>query len=296
VTGLRAETSTTPAIATLSVAVAAVGHALAGGTVTLAALPQLVALGALAWSVGEHLFGRRWLSAGLLAILQLTTHLALEFGPGARTSIGPTSIATASAASAADLADGLEEPAAMGHAAIGHGSTHAMAAMDHAAMGHGSTHAMAAMDHAVMGHSSTHAMAGMDHAAMGHGSLHAMPGMQAMPEMGTSGSLADVASGGVPGGMSGAMHSGVAGVVTMSAAHLFVLLVGVGLVTQAHRWVHRVAGILGRLVPGLPDAPVASRGVGAVLSAVPEMPWVRQRWLVSGVSRRGPPGCGVLAS
>lgn len=241
VTELRAEPSPTAAIATLSVAVAAAGHALAGGTVSLAAVPQLLALAAIAWSVGEHVSGRRLLSVGFLAALQLATHLALELSHRA-----PTSIATA----AADPVVG------------------------------------APMDHAAVGHSSMHEMAGM----------HAMPGM-AMPAAEASASAATGSPpGGVPGGMSGAMHGGVAGVVTMSAAHLLVLLLGVVVVTRAHRWVLRVVRILARLVLRLPDRPVALPGVRAVLGGVPEMPRLRQRWLVSGVSRRGPPGCGVLAA
>ncbi|GAA0948342.1 hypothetical protein GCM10009554_45850 [Kribbella koreensis] len=279
---MRAETSATSAIATLSVAVAAAGHAVAGGTISLAALPQLIALAALGWSLGEQVAGRRWLSFGFLGALQLITHLALEASHRA-----PTSIATAAAGST----DGTAQRAALEPGAVGH------AAMDHAAMGHSSMHDMAGM-------AGMHDMAGM-----------AMPGVDASAAVGSgslasaaSGGLVDAASGGVahsasdglvsaaPGDMAGAMHSGLAGVVSMSAAHLFVLLVGVALVTQAHRWVHRVAGILARLVPQVPAMPVAVPGVGAVLVGVPEVPRLTQRWLVSGVSRRGPPGCGVLAA
>jgi hypothetical protein len=267
VTGLRAETSATPAIATLSVAVAAVGHVLAGGSASLQSLPQLLALAAIAWSVGEHVAGRRWRSISLLATLQLITHLTLELPHRA-----PSSIATAAAASAASSAD---------RAAVD------QIAMDHAAMGHG---AMA------FGHSSMHAMAGM-----------AMPATDASAG-GGSGSLADAASGSVahaasgslagaaPGGMPGSMHSGLGGAVTMSAAHLFVLLLGVALVTRAHRWAVRVVRILARLVPQVPVRPVALPGVRAALVGVPEMPRLTQRWLVSGVSRRGPPEYGVLAA
>jgi hypothetical protein len=208
VTGLRAETSATPAIATLSVAVAAAGHVLAGGSASLAVAPQLLALAAIAWSLGEHLSGRRWWSVGLLATLQLTTHLTLE--------AGHRTVAPAVAAP---------------------------------------------MDHATMSHSSMHDMAGMS-----------------MPEP-------------IP-----AAHNGLTDALTMSAAHLLVLLLGVALVTQAHRWVHRVAGILGRLVLRLPAAPVGLPGVRAVLGGVPEVPRLAQRWLVSGMSRRGPPECGVLAA
>ncbi|MEV6409899.1 hypothetical protein [Kribbella sp. NPDC051718] len=238
VTGLRAETSPTAAIATLSVAVAVAGHALAGGTVSLAVIPQLLALAAIAWSLGEHLAGRRWLTVGVLAAIQLSTHLALELGHRA-----PTSIGTATAASAA-APDGSALPTAMDHAAMGHSSMHDMAGMA--------------------------GMAGME-----------MPASEPV----ASGVSAPAT-----------VHSGLAGVVSMSAAHLLVLLLGVALVTQAHRWVQRVVRILARLVPQLPAAPVALPGVRAALIGVPEVPRLTQRWLVSGVSRRGPPEYGVLAA
>ncbi|GAA3550794.1 hypothetical protein [Kribbella ginsengisoli] len=292
---MRAETSATSAIATLSVAVAALGHAVAGGTVSPTALPQLLALAALGWSLGEQVAGRRWLSFGFLGALQLITHLALEASH--RT---PTSIATAAAGSTDGTAQRAAlEPGAVGHAAMGHSSMHDMAGM-------AGMHDMAGMAgmHDMAGMAGMHDMAGM-----------AMPGVDASAAVGSgslasaaSGGLVDAASGGVahsasdglvsaaPGDMAGAMHSGLAGVVSMSAAHLFVLLVGVALVTQAHRWVHRVAGLLARLVPQVPAMPVAVPGVGAVLVGVPEVPRLTQRWLVSGVSRRGPPGCGVLAA
>ncbi|MFI5714008.1 hypothetical protein [Kribbella sp. NPDC051620] len=292
VTGLRAETSATAAIATLSVAVAATGHALAGGTVSLQSLPQLLALAAIAWSTGEHVAGRRWHSITLLALLQLTTHLTLELSHRA-----PRSVATAAAASAADTASGSSNSSANSSAVQAAHTAMDHAAMDHAAMGH------AAMGHAAMGHSSMHDMAGVHDMA----GMHDLAGMAGMAMSGGdasagvgSGSLASAASGGLagaaPGDMARAMHSGFAGVVSMSAAHLFVLLVGVALVTQAHRWVHRVAGIVARLVPQVPAPGVALPVLRAVLVGVPEVPRVIQRWLVAGVSRRGPPVCGVLAA
>ncbi|MDX6282429.1 MAG: hypothetical protein QOH03_3500 [Kribbellaceae bacterium] len=237
VTELRAETSATAAVATLSVAVAAAGHVVAGGTVSIQSLPQMLALAAIAWSAGEHVTGRRWLTVCVLAAIQLTTHLALEVGHRAT-----SSIATAAAAPAAETTDGT------------------------------------AMDHAAMGHSSMHDMAGM-----------AMPATDVSTGIG-SGSLASAAE------SSGSMHSGLTDAVMMSAAHLLVLLSGVVLVAQAHRWVHRVAGILGRLVPQVPGSGVVLPVLRAVLVGVPEVPRLAQRWLVSSVSRRGPPEYGVLAA
>jgi hypothetical protein len=209
---LRAETSATSVVATLSVAVAVAGHVLAGGSAPLETVPQLLALAAIAWSVGEHLSGRRWLTLGVLAALQLTTHLALE---------------------------------------AGHRATPAMAAP-------------------------------MDHAAMDHSSMQDMAGMS-MPEPMTTEPTS-------------ATHSGLADAMTMSAAHLFVLLLGVALVTQTHRWVQRVLRILARLVPHLPTVTVVVPGVRAVLAGVPEKPQLTQRWLASSVSRRGPPEYGVFAA
>ncbi|MDX6261104.1 MAG: hypothetical protein QOH84_2792 [Kribbellaceae bacterium] len=213
VTGLRAETSATPAIATLSVAVAAAGHVLAGGSASLAVVPQLLALAAIAWSAGEQVAGRRWLSVGVLAAIQLTTHLALDAG---HRTVAPTVAAP------------------------------------------------------------------MDHAAMGHSSMHDMAGMSMPEPMGTE--------------PTAAAHNGLTDALTMSAAHLFVLLLGVALVTGAHRWVVRVGRILARLVPQLPVVAVALPGVRAALLGVPEVPRLTQRWLTSSVSRRGPPEYGVLAA
>jgi hypothetical protein len=75
-----------------------------------------------------------------------------------------------------------------------------------------------------------------------------------------------------------------------------VLLLGVALVSQTHRWVQRVVRILARLVPQLPASAVAVPGVRAALPGVPERPQLTQRWLTSGVSRRGPPQYGVLTA
>ncbi|WBQ06735.1 hypothetical protein [Kribbella sp. CA-293567] len=202
---MRAETSATAAVATLSVAVAVAGHVLAGGAASASAVPQLLALAVIAWILGEHLTGRRWLSLAVLSTLQLTTHLTLD---------------TSAPAEAA--------PAPMQHSA-----------------GH---------DHADMA----------DLAAATHSSSAAA----------THGSLADT--------------------ITMSLAHLILLLAGVVLVGSTHRWVQRVLRILARLVPQLPAAAAAVPGVRAALPGVPERPRLTQRWLTSSVSRRGPPWCGVL--
>jgi hypothetical protein len=79
VTGLRAETSATSAVVTLSVAVAMGGHWLvAGGSVPLAVLPQLAALAGACWLLGELLAGRRLASVAVLAAVQLFVHLALD--------------------------------------------------------------------------------------------------------------------------------------------------------------------------------------------------------------------------
>jgi drug/metabolite transporter (DMT)-like permease len=61
----------------LSVAVAVAGHALVGGAVALGVVPQLVALAGACWLLGEHLAGRRWLSVGVLAGVQLIVHFTL---------------------------------------------------------------------------------------------------------------------------------------------------------------------------------------------------------------------------
>ncbi|MDX6239212.1 MAG: hypothetical protein QOG10_4027 [Kribbellaceae bacterium] len=62
----------------LSVAVAMGGHLLvAGGSVPLAVLPQLAALGGACWLLGEFLAGRRLVSVAVLVAVQLFVHLAL---------------------------------------------------------------------------------------------------------------------------------------------------------------------------------------------------------------------------
>ncbi|MFC5265862.1 hypothetical protein ACFPJ1_27430 [Kribbella qitaiheensis] len=114
----------------------------------------------------------------------------------------------------------------------------------------------------------------------GHSHTHDMPGMaMPMPE----------ATSPPP------MHDGVAGALTMTAAHLLVLLAGVVLIGRAHQWASRVLRVLARLVPQLPAAvvlvvPTLARG----LTGVPDVPQLRQRWLTSNVSRRGPPAVALL--
>ena len=76
--GVRAESMTTSVVVALSVAVAVVGHALAGGAVALGVVPQLVALAGACWLLGEHLAGRRWLSVGVLAGVQVFVHFTLS--------------------------------------------------------------------------------------------------------------------------------------------------------------------------------------------------------------------------
>lgn len=263
---MRAETSATSAITALSVAVAAVGHALAGGSVALAVLPQLVVLAAIGWSLGEHLTGRR-LTLGTLAVLQLTAHLTLDANHPAVSATGP--MAT--------------DHAAMSHGATGHGP----AAADAATATHYATlgHAAAAGDHTTGGHAATApeppAVAAQAGLGQGVGTLHG--GGRVVP-----------AGAEVGGGAAGGMHDGVVGAVTMSVAHLVVLLAGVVLIGSTHRWVQRVVRILARLVPHLPEPAVAIPGVRAALPGVPEQPRLTQRWLTSGVSRRGPPRYRVL--
>jgi hypothetical protein len=78
-TGLRAETSATSAVVTLSVAVAVVGHVLvSGGSVALAVIPQLLALAGACWLLGEFLAGRRGPSIAVLAGVQLFVHQSLD--------------------------------------------------------------------------------------------------------------------------------------------------------------------------------------------------------------------------
>ncbi|MEU4395427.1 hypothetical protein [Kribbella sp. NPDC023855] len=286
---MRAETSATSAITALSVAVAALGHALAGGSVSLTALPQLVVLAAVGWSLGEHLSGRRHLTLGFLATLQLTTHLTLD----ANHPTAPTATDPAVTSHAAGLGPTADAATATHHAAVGH----AVQAADHATLGHvvqAADHAATA-DHTTLAHAATadhsalaHAAAA-DHSAVGHGAVDGVAGMDA-----ASASVSGVGEAGV--GSMGGMHDGVFGAVGMSVAHLVVLLAGVLLVGSTHRWVQRVLGILARLAPQLPVPAVAIPGVRAALLGVPEQPRLTQRWLTSGVSRRGPPQYRVLAA
>lgn len=76
---MRAESGTTSAVAALSVVVAMLGHALAGGVaVPLGVLPPLVALTAVCWLLGEYLAGERLLTALVLAGVQLLVHVTLD--------------------------------------------------------------------------------------------------------------------------------------------------------------------------------------------------------------------------
>ena len=201
---LRAETNATSAVVTLSVAVAVIGHVLAGGAVALSVVPELVALAAACWLIGEHLAGRRLLSVAVLAGVQLAVHLTLD-------------------------------------------ATHQSAAP-------------AVMDH-------SHA----------HGMSMAMP----MP-MATE--------------QPSQVHEGLSGALTMTAAHLFVLLLGVVLIDHTNQWAQRVLRILARLVPQLPAAVIPVPAVARAVSGVPEHPHLTQRWLTSSVSRRGPPAVRVLTT
>ena len=120
----------------------------------------------------------------------------------------------------------------------------------------------------------------------GHSHTHDMPGMamsmpMPMPEATSP----------------PAMHVGVTGALTMTAAHLLVLLAGVLLIGRAHQWASRVLRVLARLVPQLPAAvvlvvPALARG----LTGVPDVPRLGQRWLTSNVSRRGPPAMALLTA
>ena len=202
---MLAETSATSAVVTLSVAVAVVGHVLVGGSVSLSVVPQLLALAAVCWLLGEFLAGRRWVSVVVLAGIQLFVHVTLD----------------------------AAHPAPP----------------------------------ALMGNSSVHGM-------------HDMAGMT-MPQ------ATDAAA---------PMHSGITAALTMTAAHLLVLLAGVVLIGRTHQWVQRVLRILARLVPQLPAEVVAVPGVRAALPGVPERPQLTQRWLTSNVSRRGPPAYRVLTA
>lgn len=122
----------------------------------------------------------------------------------------------------------------------------------------------------------------------GHSHTHDMPGM-AMP---TQMPMPMPEATSPP-----AIHDGVAGALTMTAAHLLVLLAGVVLIGRAHQWASRVLRVLARLVPQLPAAvvlvvPTLARG----LTGVPDVPQLGQRWLTSNVSRRGPPAVAPLTA
>jgi hypothetical protein len=200
---MRAETSATSAVVTLSVAVAVVGHVLAGGSASLAVVPQLLALAAAGWLLGEFLAGHTWLSVAVLAGIQLVVHVSLN------ATVSPQPVA----------------------------------------------------------HSSVHDMTGHDH----------MAGMTMPPATNVT-----------------PMHNGITDAVTMTVAHLAVLLAGVVLIGSTHRWAQRVLRILARLVPQLPAAVIPLPAVRLALPDVPEQPWRTQRWLTSNVSRRGPPQYRVL--
>ncbi|WP_157979742.1 hypothetical protein [Kribbella monticola] len=76
---MRAETSATSAVVTLGVAVAVGGHVLvSGASVPLAVVPQLLALAAACWLLGEFVAGRRAQAVGVLAAVQLVVHLTLN--------------------------------------------------------------------------------------------------------------------------------------------------------------------------------------------------------------------------
>jgi hypothetical protein len=75
---LQAERTATSAVLTLSVGVAVIGHALAGGAVAVAVLPQLLALAAACWLLGDHLAERQELAVVVLAAIQLVVHFSLD--------------------------------------------------------------------------------------------------------------------------------------------------------------------------------------------------------------------------
>jgi hypothetical protein len=75
---LHAESTATSGVLALSVGVAVVGHALAGGAVAPGVLPQLLALAAACWLLGPHLAGRRDWAVVALAAIQLFAHFALD--------------------------------------------------------------------------------------------------------------------------------------------------------------------------------------------------------------------------
>jgi hypothetical protein len=75
---VHAERTATSAVLTLSVAVAVIGHALAGGPVAVAVLPQLLALAAACWLLGDHLAERQEVAVVVLAAIQLIVHFSLD--------------------------------------------------------------------------------------------------------------------------------------------------------------------------------------------------------------------------
>ncbi|MEU4290115.1 hypothetical protein AB0E63_17990 [Kribbella sp. NPDC026596] len=73
------ESSATSVVAALSVAVAAVGHALVGGSaVPFGVVPPFAALAGVCWLLGEYLAGERFLTALVLAGVQLFVHVTLD--------------------------------------------------------------------------------------------------------------------------------------------------------------------------------------------------------------------------
>ena len=75
---MQAERTATSAVLTLSVGVAVIGHALAGGAVAGTVLPQLLALAAACWLLGDHLAERQELAVVVLAAIQLIVHFSLD--------------------------------------------------------------------------------------------------------------------------------------------------------------------------------------------------------------------------
>ncbi|GAB2596952.1 hypothetical protein [Kribbella endophytica] len=75
---MHAERTATSAVLTLSVGVAVIGHALAGGAVAGSVLPQLLALAVACWLLGDHLAERQELAVVVLAAIQLVVHFSLD--------------------------------------------------------------------------------------------------------------------------------------------------------------------------------------------------------------------------
>ncbi|WP_145801831.1 hypothetical protein [Kribbella amoyensis] len=207
---MRADTTATSVVATVSVAVAVLGHALAGGPVAWSVVPQLIALAGVCWLLGDLLADRREWAVIVLAGIQLYVHLALT--------------------------------------ATAHPAPAPMPTPMPASMPAGHSHH----------HDPSHVMP------------HGMPLPAAPPEP--------------------TLHDGVSGALTMTSAHLLVLLAGVVLIDRAHRWARRIVRILARLVPQLPAPVLQLVVVAREPSVVPAAPRLVRRWLTSNVSRRGPPG------